>query len=293
VDRLKKEGGDYVPSPGKVAKHSSALSREEVIEYRQLQKEGRERGSNGGGDGGGGGGGGGGKGRSLKKAPNATTKNNQRKRSARLQTRTAAPLNKKKKIKTAATTRTAQKNSRTHTTVSHLPNRHRKGNTPPTTGKPTTTATTATTATRRAPNDATSNLLRARLLSSRRRKKTPTQPSQQQQNDRSSENRTLQYTTPRPSAAQRPALHREEVTSLPNGWNEYVNEQGFVYYAHSDGRTQWNTPTRRQGPEDTNRRRQQEQPATAKGSPSREELDNMIRGMGSKFLSNWKRDNGN
>ena len=283
MDRLKKEGGDYVPSPGKVAKHSSALSREEVIEYRQLQKEGRERRSNGGG-------GGGGNGRPLKKAPNATTKNNQRKRSARLQTRTAAPLNKTKKIKTAATTKTAQKYSRTHTTVSRLPNRHRKGSTPPTTGR---AATTATTATRSAPNDATSNLLRARLLSSRRRKKAPTQPSQQQQNDSSSENRTLQYTTPRPSSAQRPALHREEVTSLPNGWNEYVNEQGFVYYAHSDGRTQWNTPTRCQGPEDTNRRRQKEQSATAKGSPSREELDNMIRGMGSKFLSNWKRDNVN
>ena len=152
--------------------------------------------------------------------------------------------------------------------------------------------------------DATSKLLRARLLSSRR--KTPTRSntdnvsrkenivSEEQRGadrDREEMKDAVENTSSIPSSSF--SSETSSSAPLPVGWSEFVNAQGFVYYAHADGRSQWNTPTRTRlkkgrAAELMRGGQQNEVPTTTTASPSREELDNIIRGMGSQFLENWK-----
>ena len=265
----------YVPSPSKVAKHSNALSREEVIEYRKLQREGdnsnngiqREIGEE-------------------SSEENKTKMGKESRRGARLQTR---PPPAKSRVTTS--TKKKKEDSKVKRVI-QLPNRHRSP-TSPSTNTNNSSPPSNKRSKKPAATDSTSNLLRAKLLSSRRRGKTPKQQQQQKQSRRQvdpKENVPSQYTTPRSVAQHQQRQRRQQQQQqqeelqqqeqqLPKGWNEYVNDQGFVYYAHVDGRTQWNTPVR---PGKTNA------VTPNSGIPSREELDDMIRGMGQSFLNSWK-----
>ena len=310
TDRLRMEDSQvmYASSPGSVAKHSSALSREEVIEYRKMQQE-KER----------------------EEVQEKTTRvERERKTKKQRVTTTASTLKKKnaaamvtaktKTKKAVSTTTTSRNRAERHATrkstttnihrqsnirMKQLPNRHRNNNSglsssssSPTTGiKEKKKQRTVT-------EDATSKLLRARLLSSRR--KTPTRSntdnvsrkenivSEEQRGadrDREEMKDAVENTSSIPSSSF--SSETSSSAPLPVGWSEFVNAQGFVYYAHADGRSQWNTPTRTRlkkgrAAELMRGGQQNEVPTTTTASPSREELDNIIRGMGSQFLENWK-----
>ena len=88
-------------------------------------------------------------------------------------------------------------------------------------------------------------------------------------------------------------------TRLPHGWSEFTNEDGYIYYAHSDGRSQWELPTETKNTSTNNggrpdtlaaRLRQVGTNNTVAGSPTRAELDTMIRNMGTSFLQKWKKN---
>jgi hypothetical protein len=264
VQRLQGEkAGGYVTSPGQVAKHTSALSREEVIEYRQRKKNNLLR-------------------EEVVEEEEDVMPNQQQQQKFDHDTRSVA---------SSSSSVCARRGGR-HATraspkpvVKHLPNRHRKKslatNKKKVLGKKVgeSKSTKKPTEEERA-EAATSTMLRARLLKSRRR--TPT--------------KSATKTTPALSAEtvreERRGGHEERGISLPNGWSEYVNEQGFVYYGHVDGRSQWNTPAkpaRKSGVGSSERERKVlEIEKETSDSPSREELDTMIRGMGQDFLKQWK-----
>ena len=297
MDRVRNQEIKHVGSPGNVAKHSSALSREEVIEYRKMQQEQELK-------------------QIQEKKKKVNREKTKKKQFATSSTSSTAPTT------TTSRKRTERHATRTSTTTSihQLPNRHRKSSpkgtsktspsSSPTPGTSPSTSISFSSASTRVPKkkretaneDATANLLRARLLSSRR--KTPTRStakkenvvSQQQQQQQQQHVSNNQETVNNIDIETKQAEYMSK--TLPNGWSEYVNDKGFVYYAHDDGRSQWNTPKVK-----TNKRKGRAQELMRKatstastvtngggtiGSPSREELDNMIRGMGNSFLEKWK-----
>lgn len=98
-----------------------------------------------------------------------------------------------------------------------------------------------------------------------------------------------------PSSASQPEAKHHQAMPLPHGWSEFTNEDGFVYYAHTDGRSQWEIP-RMPKPTAASMLKQEAAAAAAgeggpaAGSPTRAELDTMIRSMGTDFLKGWKRN---
>ena len=325
MQRLQGEkASGYVTSPGQVAKHSSALSREEVIEYRRLQSKDGE-------------------GARMEVTREeirevVTTdvvgsamqqQDQQKQKQVDVETRsTTSASSSSSSVRARRSGRHATR-STPKPIVQHLPNRHRKQSPEATRAAAATlkkkkvvgmvkggTATTSAslrsskgkqTEEERA-DAATSNMLRARLLKSRRRTPTKSMKAVEQQGSSSRRNFTSKENYMPPSVETvgggRGEGGDETMSLLPQGWKEYVNEQGFVYYGHVDGRSQWNTPLKssQSSGVQSSRNNNNNNPSlrslkkvqasssstTLSDSPSREELDTMIRGMGQDFLKSWK-----
>ena len=329
MQRLQGEkASGYVTSPGQVAKHSSALSREEVIEYRRLQSKDGE-------------------GARMEVTreeirEGVTTdvvgsamqqQDQQKQKQVDVETRsTTSASSSSSSVRARRSGRHATR-STPKPIVQHLPNRHRKQSPEATRAAAATlkkkkmvgmvkggTATTSAslrsskgkqTEEERA-DAATSNMLRARLLKSRRRTPTKSMKAVEQQQQGSSSSSSRRNFTSKenymPPSVETVGGGRgeggdETMSLLPQGWKEYVNEQGFVYYGHVDGRSQWNTPLKSsQSSGVQSSRNNNNNPSlrslkkvqasssstTLSDSPSREELDTMIRGMGQDFLKSWK-----
>ena len=316
----------YVTSPGQVAKHSSALSRDEVIEYRRLQSKDRE-----------------GAARLEGTREEVVTdvvgsamqqQDQQKQKQVDVETRSTTSASSSSSSSVRARRRRHATRSTPTPIVQHLPNRHRKQSPEAARAAATrnkkkmmgvvkgSTATTSAslrsskgkqTEEKRA-DAATSNMLRARLLKSRRRTPTKSMKAVEQQQQGSSSSSSRRNFTSKenymPPSVETVGGGRgeggdETMSLLPQGWKEYVNEQGFVYYGHADGRSQWNTPLKSsQSSGVQSSRNNNNNPSlrslkkvqasstmhdtTLSDSPSREELDTMIRGMGQDFLKSWK-----